>query len=71
LTNILCKMLKPQDGLVTLNGIPYSEIPRATLRSLISYVSQRPFIFPGTVKDNIRIGNPAATDEEGTNCKEA
>ena len=43
----------------------YSEISRTSLRSIVTYVSQRPFIFPGSVRDNILVGNPDATDEDG------
>eukprot|EP01133_Synstelium_polycarpum_P016165 gene16165-19239_t len=64
LNHILCKIYSPDEGEITLNGIPYNEISRSSIRKLISYVSQRPFIFPGTVRDNIRVGNPSATEEE-------
>jgi len=49
---------------LTLNGIPYSRISRISLRNYISYLSQKPFLFPGTIRDNIRIGNPEATEEQ-------
>jgi ATP-binding cassette subfamily B protein len=52
--------------LLTLNGIPYSRISRISLRDYISYLSQKPFLFPGTIRDNIRIGNPNATEEQST-----
>ncbi|OJJ71152.1 hypothetical protein ASPBRDRAFT_676107 [Aspergillus brasiliensis CBS 101740] len=41
---------------ITLNGIDIQRIHTPTLRSLISIVSQRPTIFPGTVADNISYG---------------
>ncbi|EFA76103.1 putative non-transporter ABC protein [Heterostelium album PN500] len=64
LNHILCKIYTPDDGEILLNGIPYNEISRSSIRRLISYVSQRPFIFHGTVRDNIRVGNPTATEEQ-------
>ncbi|EGG17983.1 putative non-transporter ABC protein [Cavenderia fasciculata] len=64
LNHILCKIYSPQEGTITFNGIPYEEISRRSIRRLISYVSQRPSIFPGTVRDNIRVGNPDATEDQ-------
>lgn len=43
----------------------YESIARMALRDLISYVTQKPFIFPGTIRDNIMIGKPNATHAEG------
>eukprot|EP01113_Clastostelium_recurvatum_P036157 TRINITY_DN5120_c0_g1_i4.p1 TRINITY_DN5120_c0_g1~~TRINITY_DN5120_c0_g1_i4.p1 ORF type:complete len:984 (+),score=190.33 TRINITY_DN5120_c0_g1_i4:65-3016(+) len=64
LNHIICKFYTPTEGQITLDGIPYDEISRVSLRTAISYVSQRPFIFPGTIRDNIRVGNPDATEDE-------
>ncbi|KAF2069864.1 hypothetical protein CYY_008817 [Polysphondylium violaceum] len=64
LNHLLCKLYTPSDGEISMNGIPYSEISRSSIRRMISYVSQRPFIFPGTIMDNIRVGNPSATEEQ-------
>ncbi|GAM23859.1 hypothetical protein SAMD00019534_070340 [Acytostelium subglobosum LB1] len=64
LNHILCKIFSPKEGELLMNGIPYREISRSSIRRLISYVSQRPFIFHGTVRDNIRVGNPNATEEQ-------
>lgn len=64
LTKIICKLYKPDEGYIALNGIPYSEIPRVVLRNLISYIPQKAFIFPGTIRENILVGNPNATEEE-------
>ncbi|KAK5581476.1 hypothetical protein RB653_001509 [Dictyostelium firmibasis] len=64
LNHLLCKLYTPTEGQISMNGIPYSEISRSSIRRMISYVSQRPFIFPGTIMDNIRVGNPSATEEQ-------
>eukprot|EP01103_Thecamoeba_quadrilineata_P007372 TRINITY_DN1725_c0_g1_i1.p1 TRINITY_DN1725_c0_g1~~TRINITY_DN1725_c0_g1_i1.p1 ORF type:complete len:565 (+),score=45.44 TRINITY_DN1725_c0_g1_i1:234-1928(+) len=71
LAHILCKMYHPQRGNIFLNGIPYSKISRLNIRSLISYVQQKPYIFAGTVIDNIRIGNPEATEDQIFQAAEA
>ncbi|ELR12905.1 ABC transporter, ATPbinding domain containing protein [Acanthamoeba castellanii str. Neff] len=64
LCKLICKLYQPDSGSLTLNGVPYSRISRISLRDYISYLSQKPFLFPGTIRDNIRIGNPNATEEQ-------
>jgi ABC-type branched-subunit amino acid transport system ATPase component len=49
---------------IRLDDLEYRHLPRQALRSLISYVAQQPFIFPGTIEENIRVGNPTATRAE-------
>jgi len=64
LVNLLTKLYVPNSGTIAFNGIDYSLIERESLRNLISYVAQKPYIFPGTVMENIRVGNPSATDND-------
>lgn len=63
---ILCKLCSPAPGDLDaqLNGVPFDAVPRTQLREMLSYVAQRPFIFPGTIEDNIRVGRPDASREE-------
>ena len=39
----------------------FASLPRISFRSVLSYIPQRPFIFPGTIEDNVRMGNTRAT----------
>jgi len=71
LAHILCKLYEPQDGNLYLNSIPYSELSRPNIREIVAYISQRPFLFPGTIRDNILIGNPAADESEVISAAEA
>ena len=67
LMQILCKLYQPSDSDcdIQLNGdCDFMQLPRMLLRDRVSYVAQRPFIFPGTIEENIRIGNTQATNEE-------
>jgi ABC-type multidrug transport system fused ATPase/permease subunit len=67
LMQILCKLYQPSDSDcdIQLNGDgDFMHLPRMLLRDRVSYVAQRPFIFPGTIEENIRIGNTQATNEE-------
>eukprot|EP00741_Cyanophora_paradoxa_P005114 tig00000857_g4956.t1 len=45
--------------------VGFGEAGREGVRGAVVYVSQRPYLFPGTVRDNILVGDPAATHEEG------
>lgn len=64
LINILSAVYIPQKGSVLIDGIGLQNIDLRKWRSLVSVVSQRPFLFEATVKDNIKYGNPHASDED-------
>ncbi|WP_338531873.1 ABC transporter ATP-binding protein [Nitratireductor thuwali] len=51
-------------GTITIDGQDIAEITKVSLRSSIAYVSQHPYLFEGSIRDNIRYGRPDATDEE-------
>jgi len=66
---LLCKLYQPEGAGtdacdIRMNGEDFTAIPRMQLRHILSYVAQRPFIFPGTIEENIRIGNTHATAAE-------
>jgi ABC-type multidrug transport system fused ATPase/permease subunit len=70
LVNLITKLYVPQRGTLTWNGIQYASIQRKSLRNVIAYVAQKPFIFPGTIADNIRMGNTEATEDDIINAAE-
>ncbi|WP_309086321.1 ABC transporter ATP-binding protein [Chelativorans sp.] len=51
-------------GRITIDGQDIAEVTKHSLRSKIAYVSQHPYLFEGTIRDNIRYGRPDATDAE-------
>ncbi|MCU1460834.1 MAG: transporter related [Acidimicrobiales bacterium] len=51
-------------GHVRLDGIDVRDLALSSLRRQLGYVPQDPFLFSGTVRDNIAYGRPAATDAE-------
>ncbi|WP_019177609.1 ABC transporter ATP-binding protein [Methanomassiliicoccus luminyensis] len=53
-----------QGGSVTLGGVNIKDIPSHQLMNNIAYVSQDSYLFDDTVRENIRMGRTAATDEE-------
>ena len=54
----------PQAGRVLLDGLDISEFDPHDVRSKITYVPQDPYLFSGTVRDNLKLINKSATDED-------
>lgn len=52
------------DGKILLNGTDIREMPQNQLRAHLSYVQQKAWLFSGTIAENLRYGNPDASDEE-------
>ena len=66
--NLLCRFYEPTKGEIKIDDINYKDRSVGWLRSNIGYVQQTPFIFKGTIKDNIKYGKLNATDEEVINA---
>jgi len=64
LINVLMRFYDPTGGKVLYNGVPGTEIPKASLRKSFGMVLQETWIFSGTVLENVRYARPDATDEE-------
>ncbi|PIO48283.1 MAG: antibiotic ABC transporter ATP-binding protein [[Chlorobium] sp. 445] len=62
--NLLSKFYEPQKGRILIDGIDIRRIPERALRQHIGVVLQDVFLFSGTVRDNITLGNPKITDAE-------
>lgn len=62
--NVLCRFYDIQSGAVTIDGYDIGKVTVESLRDQIGLVLQEPFLFSGTVKENIRYGKLDATDEE-------
>lgn len=52
------------DGTMKINGLDVTKCSLSELRRQIAYVPQEPYLFQGTIMDNIRMGNPQADEEE-------
>ncbi len=61
---LLLGFIKPDTGRITLNGAPLDSIVPDALARMTSWIGQRPRLFAGTIRDNIRFGRPEATDAE-------
>jgi ABC-type multidrug transport system fused ATPase/permease subunit len=64
LFQLLTRFYDPQSGAITLDGVPLQNLSKRFLRQSLAYVTQEAFLFAGTVRDNLLIGKPSATDEE-------
>ena len=64
IVNVLDKFYTPDDGTITLDGVPLQEWDTQSLRDNIGLVLQKNHIFSGSIEDNIRYGRPSATTEE-------
>ncbi|WP_354241383.1 ABC transporter ATP-binding protein [Arthrobacter sp. UYEF20] len=64
LLNLLPRFLNTTAGNITIGGHAVRALPLEVLRGLIGLVPQHSYLFSGTIADNLRMGSPAATDEE-------
>ena len=64
LVNLACRFFEPTKGQILIDGVDYRERSQLWLHSSIGYVLQSPHLFSGTVRDNIRYGDPDATDAD-------
>ncbi|MCL6453383.1 MAG: ABC transporter ATP-binding protein/permease [Alicyclobacillus sp.] len=62
--NLLARFYDPTGGRILVDGHDIREMRSDSLRSQIGIVLQDTFIFSGTILDNIRYGNPAASDDD-------
>ncbi len=60
---VLLRLTAPTAGLVEIGGVPLECVSREAIGRLVGYVSQSPFIFAGSIAENIRYGAPSATDQ--------
>ncbi len=66
--NMITRFYDVKKGSVKIDGIDVRDVTMESLRREVGVLMQDPFIFKGTIMDNIRYGRPDATDEE---CIEA
>jgi ATP-binding cassette, subfamily B, bacterial len=61
---VLLRLLHPNSGEVFLGGVRLEDVSRAEISKLIGYVGQMPFVFSGTIAENIAYGNDSVTMED-------
>ena len=64
LVNLVCRFYEPTSGQLLIDGRDARERSQLWLHSAIGYVLQTPHLFSGTVRENLLMGNPNATDAQ-------
>jgi ATP-binding cassette subfamily B protein len=64
MAKLVTRFYDPTDGRVTIDGHDIRDVTLHSLRSQLGVVPQEPFLFAGTIGDNIAFARPEATDEE-------
>lgn len=62
--NLLCKMYDVQSGQITIDGININELDKDSIRGNITIISQNPYIFNMSIKDNLRLVKEDLTEQE-------
>lgn len=62
--SLMMRFNEVTDGKLLLNGVDIREMPQHQLREHLSFVQQRAWLFSGSIADNLRYGNPDATNDE-------
>lgn len=62
--NLICRFYEPDAGVIKIDGIDYRDIALQDLRHQIGIVLQEPFLFNGTIAENIAYGKPGASMDE-------
>ena len=64
LVNLVCRFYEPTKGQLLIDGRDARERSQLWLHSAIGYVLQTPHLFSGTIRENLLMGNPNATEEQ-------
>ncbi|MDQ1302420.1 MAG: ATP-binding cassette, subfamily bacterial CydD [Pseudomonadota bacterium] len=63
-TNLLLRTLEPDSGTILFDGVPEKELSLEWIRKQIALVPQDPFLFYGTIAENLRVAKDDATEAE-------
>ena len=64
LVNLVCRFYEPTEGAILIDGRDARERSQLWLHRNLGYVLQTPYLFSGSVRENLRYGKPEATDEQ-------
>lgn len=62
--NLLCKMYDVDSGTITIDGVDIRKLDRESIRGNITIISQDPYIFNVSIRDNLKLVKNDATEEE-------
>ncbi|MGP1438535.1 MAG: ABC transporter ATP-binding protein [Treponema sp.] len=64
IVNLFCHFYLPTEGSISMAGYNYNSIPQKWIHDNLGYVLQTPYLFSGSIMENIRYGNQNASDDE-------
>lgn len=64
IAKLLLKYYTPEKGDILLDGVSIKDISTKALREKVAYIDQNTFMFTDSIKNNLKLGNPQATDAE-------
>lgn len=64
IANVIARFYEVTGGAVLIDGVDVREVTQQSLRAQMGLVPQDPFLFSGTIADNIRYGRPEASDDQ-------
>jgi ATP-binding cassette, subfamily B, bacterial len=64
LAKLMARLYDPTQGVVSFGGVDLCDATLASLRERVVVVPQEGFLFDGTIRDNVRLARPGATDQE-------
>ena len=62
--NLILRLYNIESGQILCDGVDTATVTRKSLRQQVGYVAQENFLFKGSVRDNIAMGRPGASDED-------
>ncbi|MDB6070085.1 MAG: transporter ATP-binding protein [Verrucomicrobiales bacterium] len=64
LLNLLTRFYECDEGRILIDGVPLTDLSKEWLRDNIGYVTQESFLFNATIRENLTLAKPDATDDE-------
>jgi ATP-binding cassette subfamily B protein len=64
LASLIPRFYDPEQGTVSIDGVDLRDLPLRELRRSIGLVDQEPYLFSASIAENLRYGNPDASDED-------
>jgi len=64
LLNLLTRFYECDEGRILIDGVPLTDLSKEWLRDHIGYVTQESFLFNASIRENLLLAKPEATDEE-------
>lgn len=62
--SLLCKMYEPSSGKITIDGVDINKLDKDSIRGNITIISQNPYIFNVSIKDNLKLVKEDVSDKE-------